>query len=103
MSEFLPIPIEKARKALSSVLQVLKSNGKQGAVATALGVSDSTMSRLVNDHMEQVITALYNAGFKVVSQEMRCYPSADVEAWYSAYKQQISRADTAAQLFEDLE
>lgn len=103
MAEFLPTPTEKARKALAAVLQVLKNNGKQGQVATALGVSDSTMSRLVNDHMEQVIAVLYHAGFKCVSQDMHCYPSQDVEAWYAAYKKQIQHAETAAQLFEGME
>ena len=103
MSEFLPTPTEKARKALASVLQVLKSNGKQGQVATTLGVSDSTMSRLVNDHMEQVIAVLYQAGFKCVSQEMACYPAKQIEAMYSVYKTHIERAETAAQLFEGME
>lgn len=103
MSEFLPTPAEKARKALATVLQVLKSNGKQGQVATSLGVSDSTMSRLVNDHMEQVIAALYHSGYKVVPQEMACYPSAQVEAWFGVYKNSVSRAETAAQLFEGME
>jgi hypothetical protein len=99
MTEFCISPLEKSRKALSAVLQVLKNNGKQGAIATAMGISDSTMSRLVNDHMEQIVSALYHGGFKVVSQDMQCYPSADIEAWYGAYKRQVSHANTAAELF----
>lgn len=103
MTEFSISPLEKARKALAPVLQVLKNDGKQGQIATAMGVSDSTMSRLVNDHMEAVIAILYHAGFKVVSQEMRCYPAPDVEAWFSAYKRHVEHAQTAAQLFEGME
>lgn len=72
MTEFSVGPQEKARKALAPVLQVLKKDGKQGQIATVMGLSDSTMSRLVNDHLEAVITALYHSGFKVVSQDMRC-------------------------------
>lgn len=101
MNEFSISPIEKARKALSPVLQVLKSDGKQGQVATAIGVSDSSMSRLVNDHLELVLAVLYHSGFKVVSQEMKCYPAQDVEAWYAAYRRQVQHAETAAQLFGD--
>lgn len=99
MSEFCISPLEKSRKAVSAVLQVMKNNGKQGHVAASLGMSDSTMSRLVNDHMEQLVSVLYHSGFKVVSQDMRCYPAADVEAWYAAYRRSVQQAETAAQLF----
>lgn len=103
MTEFSISPLEKARKAQAPIFHALKTDGKQGQIATAMGVSDSTMSRLVNDHMEAVIAILYHAGFKVVSQEMRCYPAPDVEAWFSAYKRQVEHAQTAAQLFEGME
>lgn len=103
MAEFLPTPIEKARKAFSAVLRVLQTSGKQGQVGVAIGISDTTMHRLVNEQMERCVQALYHAGFKVVPQDMDCYPRAQVEAWYSAYKKQIELADTAAKLFEGLE
>jgi hypothetical protein len=103
MSEFLPTPVEKARKAFGAVLRVLQSGGKQGQIGTVTGISDTSMSRLVNDHLEKAMLVLYHAGFKVVPQDMDCYPRAQVEAWYSAYKKQIELADTAAKLFEGLE
>ena len=103
MSEFSISPLEKARKALAPVLQLLKKDGKQGQIATSMGVSDSSMSRLVNDHLDDVIVVLYHAGFKVVSQDMRCYPAQDVEAWFAAYKRQVQHAETAEQLFEGME
>lgn len=103
MNEFSISPSEKARKAISAVLQVLKINGKQGQVAVSMGLSDSTMSRLVNDHMDGVVVALYHAGFKVVPQSMACYPAEQVEAWFSAYKAAMNHAETAAKLFEGME
>jgi hypothetical protein len=103
MAEFLPTPIEKARKAFSAVLRVLQTGGKQGQIGAVTGISDTSMSRLVNDHLERAVLVLYHAGFKVVPQEMDCYPRAQVEAWYSAYRSQIQHADTAAKLFEGME
>jgi PP-loop superfamily ATP-utilizing enzyme len=103
MSEFSTSPLEKARKAQAPIFHVLKSDGKQGQIATALGVSDSTMSRLVNDHMEAVIAILYHAGFQVVSQDLQLYPSRDVEAWYSVYRRQVMQSETAADMCEGCE
>jgi predicted DNA-binding protein (UPF0251 family) len=103
MSEFLPTPVEKARKAFGAILRVLQTGGKQGQVAVAIGVSDTTMHRLVNEQMERCVQALYHAGFKVVPQDMKCYPSQDVEAWYAAYKRQIEHSETAEKLFEGIE
>lgn len=94
---------EKARKAHGAVLQVLQNAGKQGAIAAAMGSSDSTVSRIKNEHLENAITVLYCAGFKVVESAMRCYPAQDVEAWYAAYRREMLRSETAAQLFQDME
>jgi PP-loop superfamily ATP-utilizing enzyme len=103
MSEFLSTPVEKARKAFSAVLRVLQNGGKQGQIAVVVGIGDSTMSRFVNEQLERAVQVLYHAGFKVVAQDMRCYPSQDVEAWYAAYKKQIAHAETAAELFEGMD
>jgi hypothetical protein len=100
MAEFLPTPIEKARKANSIVLQVLKSNGKQGQVATSLGISDSSMSRLVNDHMEQVIAVLYQAGFKCVTQGKVCVDKDALDFMRRITTRVMSNEVQAKELFE---
>lgn len=102
MTELFVNPSDKARKALASVFQVLKTGGKQGQVATCIGMSDAAMSRFTNEQLEQAIVILYHSGFKVVSQEMHCYPGKDVEAWYAAYKRAMDHAATALE-FGDVE
>lgn len=82
------------------LLQHLQEGGKQGAIAVAMGVADSTVSRLKSDHAEGVLALLYHAGLKVVPQSVNCYPAADVEAWYAAYRRQVTHAETAAELFK---
>jgi hypothetical protein len=100
MNEFCISPLEKSRKAHSLLLQAMQSDAKQSAIATYMGVDDSTISRLKNTHSQGVLTMLYYAGLKVVPQAMQCYPAADVEAWYAAYRRQVTNAETAAQLFK---
>lgn len=100
MSELFTNPLDKARKAVAAVFQVLKTGGKQGQIATCIGMSDAAMSRFTNEQLEQAIVILYHAGFKVVSQEMHCYPAKDVEAWYATYKRVMDHAATALEFGE---
>lgn len=79
MSELSSTPIERSRKAHSAVLQSLQDPGTQRNVALALGVSESTVSR-TKANLEDAITLLYQIGFKVVSQDMNCYPAEYVKA-----------------------
>lgn len=72
MSEASSTPAEKARKAHSRVLQSMQAPGKGGAVAVALGVSDSTVSRMKSEHLEGALSLLYALGFKVVQADAKC-------------------------------
>lgn len=63
---------ETARKGLSLALQRLQDAGKAGSVAAAMGVSDSTVSRIRNERMEEVILFLAHLGLKVVPSEFKC-------------------------------
>lgn len=65
-------PTEKTRKLRSVVLQAVQRDGKQHAIAAAMGVSDSTISRLVNDHLDNFAAMLAHAGLKVVPVEHTC-------------------------------
>lgn len=66
MSELDAPGIEKARKAYARVLHAFAENGKATAIAAHMGVSDSTISRIKNEKLEDAITVLYLAGFKIV-------------------------------------
>jgi hypothetical protein len=76
MNESLLTTAEKARNAHSRVLQAMQSPGKGGAVAVALGVSDSTVSRMKTDHLEPALMLLHALGFKVVPQDHKCIDAA---------------------------
>jgi len=58
--------LEKSRRAYARVLQAFAENGKATAIAAHLGVNDSTISRIKNEKLEDVIHILYLLGFKVV-------------------------------------
>lgn len=53
-------------------LQRLQEPGKAGAVAVAMGVSDSTISRIKTERMEEVLTLLSHLGLKVVPADYKC-------------------------------
>lgn len=65
-------PAETARKGLQLALQRLQSPGTGQALAAALGTSESTVSRIKAERLEEVITALAHLGLKVVPSEYRC-------------------------------
>lgn len=72
MPQLSDSPAEKSRKLRASVLQAVQRDGKQHAIAAAMGVSDSTISRLVNDHLDNFAALLAHAGLKVVPVEFTC-------------------------------
>lgn len=71
MSESSATAAEKARKAHSRVLRAMETPGKGGALAVALGTSDTTISNHKKEHLERSIEVLYALGFKVVSADAK--------------------------------
>lgn len=63
----MPAP-ERARKIVQVVLKRL-SEERQSEIAAALGVSEATISRAKNDHLELFARILAQAGLKVVPVE----------------------------------
>jgi hypothetical protein len=53
-------------------LQALHEPGKAGAVAALMGVSDSTVSRIKTERLEEVVLLLAYLGLKVVPAEFKC-------------------------------
>lgn len=64
-------PSARARKIESVVLQHVHE-GKQSAIAAAIGCNDSTISRLLTDHLAKMSLVLAHAGLKVVPEGFRC-------------------------------
>lgn len=89
MSALSTTPSERARKAYSRVLQAMQDPGTQRNVAQVLGVSESTVSRIKSEKLEDAITLLCHLGFKVVPQDMRCYPADYVTALHNLARLQM--------------
>ena len=53
-------------------LQALQEPGKAASTAVAMGVSDSTISRIKTERLEEVLVFLAHLGLKVVPQEFKC-------------------------------
>lgn len=66
-----PDPAARARKITALVLHHVH-DGKQVAIATALGCHESTVSRLLSDHLDRLAQVLAHAGLKVVPEGYRC-------------------------------
>lgn len=82
-------PTERARKSYSKVLQAMQDPGTQRNVAQVLGVSESTVSRIKSEKLEDAITLLCHLGFKVVPSDMKCYPEEYVTALHTMAKLQM--------------
>lgn len=91
-------PTERARKIASTVLQAMQKDAKQTAIAAAIGVSDSTVSRLVSDHLDKFSLVLAHAGLKVVPVEMQCFPQAKVQALLTLARDHLAQIDHPDQL-----
>lgn len=74
-------PPERARKMASLVLQRLQEPGRAVAIATAMGTSEATVSRLKNDHLEPLCKLLAHAGLKIVPADLRCIDPIELEAY----------------------
>lgn len=101
MSQSLPTPTERARKGMQFVLQALQEPGKAGALAVAMGLSDSTVSRVKNERAEEVILFLAYLGLKVVPSEYRYVDLKTFTAIEVVYEKAMSRLTLSELLFQD--
>lgn len=72
MSAVSLLPSDRARKALTMVLQRLGETGTAVSVAAAMGVSESTVSRIKTERMEEVLQLIAHLGLKVVPADFKC-------------------------------
>jgi hypothetical protein len=98
MTAVSPTPIERARKATSVILRAMQDPGRQVAIATAMGVSESTVSRMKNDQLEQFCLLLAHAGLKVVPIEMQCFPADKVQALLTLARDHLAAIERPDQL-----
>ncbi|RYF76816.1 MAG: XRE family transcriptional regulator [Comamonadaceae bacterium] len=94
----LETPTARARKIVSHVLQATQRDSSQTAIAAAMGVSESTLSRLLSDHLDKLALVLAHAGLKVAPAESRCFPPDYVDALLLMAKQHINTVQTVRNL-----
>ncbi len=66
MTKLSAIAVDTARKSLTVALQSLQDPGVAAEIAKAMQTSESTVSRLKNEHMPALIEMLAHAGVKLV-------------------------------------
>jgi transcriptional regulator with XRE-family HTH domain len=85
-------PAERARKALQSIFHRLQEAGTGSQVASAMGVSESTVSRIKNERLEEVLLFLGHLGYKVVPTEFKCVNPSTYEFLVESHRRVIEKA-----------
>lgn len=91
-------PPERARKITSTVLQATQRDATQVAIAAAMGVSESTVSRLLSDHLDKLALVLAHAGLKVVPTDHVCVNRESYQALSHIASKAMANREIARQL-----
>lgn len=91
----------KAIVMQTAVLQRLQEPGRAMAIATAMGISESTISRLKNDHLSSMCELIAHAGLKIVPVEMKCYPPEKIDALLTLAKAHLASIESADEMVWD--
>lgn len=92
MSTSSKSPAERARNGVQLVLQRLQGPGIGHTVAASMGVSESTVSRIKNERLEEMMLFLAQLGLKVVPVEYKCVDPATYEFLTTTHQRVLSRA-----------
>lgn len=84
MSELSADPRERSRKALAMLLQAMQDPGAQKALALTLGTSESTVSRIKTEKLEDALALIYQLGFRVVACDRVCVDASRLETVLTA-------------------
>ncbi len=83
---------------VACVLQALAEPGRQVAIAAAMGVSESTVSRLKNEQLENFTLLCAHAGLKIVPVDHVCVDKHTYESVAHLATRAMSRPEIAHQL-----
>lgn len=89
--------VETSRKTVQVVLQGL-AGASASAVAEAVAVSESTISRFKSEHLPTVAAILAELELKVVPTQYRCYEPSYIEALERLAREQLNAAKVPPQL-----
>jgi len=73
-------------------LQALQEPGKAASVATVMGLSDSTISRIKTERLEEVLLFLAHLGLKVVPAEFKCVDPAAYQFLTQTHERVLAKA-----------
>lgn len=93
-------PAARARK-ISSTLRRVVQEGSQDAIAAAIGVSSSTVSRLLSEHLDHVAAIAAHAGLKLVSADKVCVPADTWEHHCRIVRRVYATEERAREFLED--
>jgi hypothetical protein len=92
MSAYSLSPPERARKIATHVRQVVQDAESQKSIATAMGVSEATVNRLLNEHLENFAALLAQLGQKVVPSDFKCVDPTTYEFLTRTHARVIDKA-----------
>lgn len=96
-------PHERARK-IAHALRSAVQGSSQAAIAAAIGVSESTVSRLLADHVDNVAAIIAHVGMKTVPVDKVCVPAATWAEYQRVYRRVLANEQAAQSIvLEDLE
>lgn len=86
---------------LSIVLRALAQPGSQADIAQQLGLSESTVSRLKNEHLEPLCGMLALAGLKIVPADVRYCRPEQLNALLVLARERLVQVESADELAMD--
>ncbi len=97
MNEVCASVLETARKNETAVLHALADTG-QSAVASTLGVSESTVSRMKDGQLAAVCGLISACGLKVVPAKYKCLDPVKANAMVTLYEAAMQRINNPIEL-----
>jgi predicted XRE-type DNA-binding protein len=94
-------PSVRARKIASVVLKATQRDATQAAIAASIGISESTLSRLMSDHLDKFAQVLAHAGLKVVPVTVQCYSPEKIGALLTLARDHLAQIHGTEQLIWD--
>lgn len=98
MSELSLTPTERARKAYTEFLNAMKPAGTAQKIAELMGTSETTISNIKNQKVEDAIHLLYQLGYKIVSGDRVCVSRDMYQAVTTVARRALANQDTADSL-----
>lgn len=77
---------------MTHIRQAVQGAESQKALATAMGVSEATVNRLLNDHLDNFAAVLAQLGQKVVPADHKCVDPSTYEFLTRSHARIMERA-----------